>query len=44
MIADNESWIFIHGHVIENWQDILISLNLKRVTKGVATKNIYSGC
>jgi hypothetical protein len=44
MIVNNESWIFIRAYVIENWQDILISLNLKRVTKGVTTKNIYSGC
>ncbi len=43
MIANNESWIFIHGYVIENWQALLISLDLKKVTKGVTNTNNYDG-
>jgi hypothetical protein len=37
-----ESWISIHGHVLENWQRIPILLNLEKVTNVVTIENIYN--
>jgi hypothetical protein len=39
---DTNSWISIHGYILENWQRMPILLNLDRVTNGVIVGNIYN--
>jgi hypothetical protein len=40
IIANNESWISIHGYVFENWWNTLVLLNLERVINSVIIKII----
>lgn len=40
-IVKNELWISIHGYVLENWWQIFILLNLKRVANDDYIRQLY---
>jgi hypothetical protein len=37
---DNQSWIFAHAYVVENWKRILVLLNLEWVVNGTTSDNL----
>jgi hypothetical protein len=39
---DNQSWLFIHVYVIEQWKRVLILLNLQHVVDGTTFDNLTS--
>jgi hypothetical protein len=36
---DNQSWIFVHAYVVENWRRQSILLNLEKVVEGGTSNN-----
>jgi hypothetical protein len=36
---DNQSWIFAHAYIAQNWKKVAILLNLKSVLNGIIFNN-----
>jgi hypothetical protein len=36
---DNQSWIFVHAYIVQNWKKVAILLNLESVLNGVIFNN-----
>ncbi len=39
---DNQSWIFVHGYVVDNWHRVPILLKLERIVDGGTFDNLIT--
>jgi hypothetical protein len=39
-IVDNQSWLFIHDYVMQNWAKIQIFISLDQVVEGLRNDNL----
>ncbi len=37
---NNQSWIYVHGYVVDNWHKVPILLNLERIVDGGTLDNL----